>query len=353
MKKKAIISLVLALLLCGCQGLTLPEPTVKEQTEVQELTLAIPKGSTEIFREVARELSRRAVDFADNSLSIEIVEADNIWQVLQEGSADLVVCENRKALQDAEELGDLIYPQVRANEEGAAEESLTEEIPELQGDAAMFAMLDYPFFFRDGECIISGGSNKDVLAALNYSLPDNFAMELERLSFNGGYHWVTNDYEQLESYLLEYSASDLLQRFLDQGEPLRDPWTRLEDSGLYIREVDLTNTKTDFSGKTLLIGSGRWKIIDMFSNPETIAKLTAKQQAAIEEAIVYCGGYSKTLADDQQATVLRQIEEQAVDTVTIDVDEWYDAFQKIYRSGESEVNPDLTDLLQEKTERFH
>lgn len=353
MKKKAIISLVLAVSLCGCQGWTLPEATIREQAEVQELTLAIPKGSTEMFCEIARELSRRAVDFAENSLSIEIVEAENIWQVLQEGSADLVVCENSKAMEDAEALGDLIYPRTYTATELTEEELLQLDVPQIHGDAAMFSMLDYPFFFRDGECVIGGGSNEDVLAALNYSLPDDFAMELQRLSFNGVYHWVTNDYELLESYLLEYGASDLIQRFLVQGESLRDPWTRLEEEGLYIREVDLTNTNTDLAEKTLLLSGGRWKIIDIFSNPETLSKLTAKQQAAIEEAIVYSGGYSKTLADDQQATVLRQLEESAVTMLPIDIDEWYSAFQKIYRSGDSEINADFADLLWEKTERFH
>ncbi len=352
MKKKTFISLVLALSLCGCQDVNLPEPVVREQIQVQELTLAIPKGCTEMFREVARELSRRAVDFAENTLSIEIVEAENIWLVLEEGSADLVVCENSKAMQDAEGIGALIYPEPLVQEE-ENEEVQQQEAPQLQGDAALFAMLDYPFFFRDGECITDGGSNADVLAALNHSLPDDFAMELERLSFNGVYHWVTNDYEQLENYLLEYSASDLIQRFLDQGEPLRDPWTRLEEDGLYVREVDLTNTKTDFSERTLLLSGERRKIIDIFSNPETLSQLTAKQQAAIEEAIVYSGGYSKTLTDDQQATILRQLEEEAVVMVEVDIDEWYDAFQKIYRSGDSEVNADFADLLWEKTERFH
>lgn len=353
MKKKAIISLVLSLSLCGCQGWSLPETVVKEQTEVQELTLAIPSESTEMFREVARELSRRAMDFADNSLSIEIVEAKNIWEVLREGSADLAVCENRRALQDAESLGDLNYPEVYVKEEVSEEEQVSREIPQIRGEAAMFAMLDYPFFFRDGECIIGGGNNADVLAALNHSLPEDFGMELQRLSFNGAYHWVTNNYEQLESYLLEYSISDLIQRFVAQGEPLRAPWTRLEDEGLYIREVDLTNTKTDLSEKTLLLNGGRYKIIDIFANPESLSQLTAKQQAAIEEAIVYSGGYSKTLADDHQATILRQLEEDAVTMVSIDIDEWYTAFQKLYRSGSCEINADFAELLWDKTERFH
>ena len=352
MKKNAIISLFMAMSLCACEGLPLSEPVIREQLEVQELTLAIPKGSTEIFREVARELSRRAVDFAENSLSVDIVEVENIWEVLQDGSVDLVVCENKKAMQDAEKLGELIYPEPHTAE-NTGEESQIVEKPQILGDAAMFAMLDYPFFFHDGDCIIGGGSNEDVLSALNYSLPDYFPMELKRLSYNGAYHWMTNDYEQLEGYLFEYGVSELLQRFIDQGESLRDPWTRLEDGGLYIREVDLTNAKTDISERTLLLGGGRWKIIDIFVNPETLSKLTEKQQAAIEEAIVYSGGYSKTLSDDQQATILRQLEEGAVEMYPVDTDQWYDTFQRIYCSGESEVNADLANLLMEKTERFH
>lgn len=347
MKKHAIISLILSLSLCGCEAISLPTPQVREQVEVEELTLAIPKGSTELFREVARELSRRAMDFADNTLSIEIVEAENIWKVLYEGSADLVVCENSKLTAGAEEWDDLVYPQAYVEE---SEESLSQE---LSGAAALFATLDYPFFFRDGECITGGGNNQDVLAALNHSLPEDFVMELERLTVSGVYHWVTDDYELLENYVMENGTTALIEAFLAQGEPLRDPWNRLKENELLIREVDLTNNKADLSEKTLILSGGRSKIIDIFSNPETMERLSAKQNAAIQEAIVYSGGYSKTLSDDQQATILRQLEEQQIDIREIDIDQWYNSFQNIYSSGKSEVNGDFADLLWEKTERFH
>lgn len=353
MKKHTMISLLLALSLCGCEAITLPTPQIREQTEVQELTLAIPKGSTELFCEIARELSRRAVDFADNSLSIEIVEVEDIWEVLYEGSADLVVCENNRMTADAEDAGDLTYPQTFVKEDLSDEELLALEDSRLQGAAALFATLDYPFFFRDGECVITGGSNADVLAALNYSLPDDFVMELERLTFSGVYHWVTNDYELFEEYELEYGPEVLIAQLLDQGEPLSDPWNYVGDSDFSVREVDLTNTKADFSEKTLILSGGRLKIVDIFSNPESMEQLTAKQKAAIQEAIVYSGGYGKTLADDQQATILRQLEGEQIPMGYIDVDAWYHVFQNIYSSGKSEVNEEFADLIWDKTERFH
>ncbi len=353
MKKNAFISLILSLSLCGCEAIALPTPQIREQEEVQELVLAIPKESTELFREVARELSRRAVDFADNSLFIEIVEADNIWEVLYEGSADLVVCENSKLTAGAEAVNDLIYPET-VSKEGLSEEELRHlDTPQIQGAAALFAALDYPFFFRDGECVITGGSNEDVLSALNHSLPDDFVMELDRMTVSGVYHWTTNDYELFQNYVLTYGPEALIEQLLDQGEPLNDPWNYVGDSDFSIREVDLTNTTTDFNEKTLILSGSRNKIVDIFTNPDSMERLTEKQKAAIKEAIVYSGGYGKTLTDDQQTTILRQLQEENITVENIDVDEWYHVFQNIYSSGKSEVNDEFADLLWEKTERFH
>lgn len=349
--KKKILCLLMALLLCGCQSL--PEVPVGVRPEVKELTLAIPKGSNELLKEVSRELSRRAVDFAENSLTIEIVEEENIWEVLEDGSADLVICENSRLLKDAEKQEDLIYPEVFVLEELSEEEQKWLPEPVLEGSASMLAMLDYPYFFRDEGCIIGGGNDASMLAALNHSLPEDFGMELKRLTYSGVYHWVTNDWSALESYLLEYSPSQLISVWREQGEPLRDPWGRLPDGKVYIREVDLSSTNMDLSDKTLLLSGERRKLIGIYSNPETIAKLSAKEQAAVEEAIVFSGGYSRTLADDQQKTIMRQLEEQNISMIEVDIDAWYEAFQKLYRSGNCEVNSDLAQLLWNKTERFH
>ena len=73
--KRAVLCVLMALL-CGCQSL--PANPIRSDDQPVELTLAIPKGSSELVREVARELSRRAEDFAENSLSVEIVEAEDI-----------------------------------------------------------------------------------------------------------------------------------------------------------------------------------------------------------------------------------------------------------------------------------
>lgn len=349
--KNKILCLLLALSLCGCQSL--PESPVGAQPEVKELTLAIPKGSNELLKEVSRELSRRAVDFAENSLTIEIVEKENIWEALEDGSADLVVCENSRLLDDAEKLGELVYPEVFVLEELSEEELQLLPEPVLEGPASMLAMLDYPYFFRDADCIIGGGNDAAVLAALNYSLPEDFGMELKRLTYGGVYHWMTNDWETLETYLLEYSPSQMINALMEQGEPLRNLWGRLPDGEVYIREVDLSSTNADLSDKTLLLSGERRKLIGIYSNPETMAELSPIEQAAVEEAIVYSGGYSRTLADDQQETIMRQLEEQNISMVEVNINEWYAAFQKLYRSGNCEVNSDLADLLWDKTERFH
>ena len=347
--KKALLCVIMALL-CGCQSL--PATAIRANEEAVELTLAIPKDSTELLREVARELSRRAEDFADNSLTIEIVEAENIWQVIERGRADLVVCDNSRAVSDAEALGRIEYPVEYVQPEDKKQEE-TVVYQTVEGEGAFFAMLEYPYFFRDADCVISGGNDAAVLAALNYSLPEDYGMELKRITYGGTYHWLTNDKAALEEYLLGKSEQDVLAEQLAQGYSLRDVWGVLGDSDAYVREVDLTATKTDLSDKTVFLSGGRMKLIDIFADTEALEKLSDKQRAAVEEAIVYSGGYGKTLAEDQQESVLRQLQEENADLIDVDIESWYSAFQKLYRSGEHEVSGDLAELLWDKTERFH
>lgn len=347
--KRAVLCVLMALL-CGCQSL--PANPIRPDDQPVELTLAIPKGSSELVREVARELSRRAEDFAENSLSVEIVETDNIWQCIQDGSADLLVCDNSRVVSDAVKLGKVEYPV----EFVISEEKRKEEIPvyqEVLGDGAMFAMLDYPYFFRDEDCVITGGNHEDVLAALNYSLPENDSMELKRLTYGGSLHWLTNDIAALEEYITDKTPLAVIQEQMDRGESLRDIWGLLGDSDVLVREVDLTVSRTDLSDKTLLLSGGRMKLIDIFANPSTLAGLSEQEQAAVQEAIIYSGGYGCTLAQDQQEHILRQLEEEGIQITQINIDDWYEAFQKLYRSGDHEVNCDLAQLVWDKVQRFH
>lgn len=343
--KKQILAVLLAFLLCGCESLP-AKTTDLYATQQKELTLAIPKGSTELLKEVARELSRRAEDFAEQSLTIEVVEQENIWAVLEDGTADLVVCENSQALLNAEKLGDLIYPFAEEKEE---EEKTA---PVLEGRAAMLAMLNYPYFFRNGDCVISGGNDYEVLAALNYSLSDDFGMELKRIGYCGVSYLLTNDWESLDAYLLEKEPGQLVQELQEQGEPLNNLWGRLQDSQINLWEIDLTESNTDLSNKTLLLGGERRNLLTIYANPEQLAELSAKEQAAVEEAIVYSGGYSRTLVEDQQESIMEQLKEQDIAMVELDLDLWYETFQKRYRSGNSEINSEFAELLWDKTERL-
>lgn len=342
--KKTMLCFLLALL-CGCQSLP-ASPIGSSQEETQTLTLAIPEDSNELLREVARELSRRTEDFSAYSLTVEIVEEENIWEVMEEGSADLVLCGNRRALSDAVEVGQLELP-AQPEEEG--------QLPILSysGHAAMFAMLEYPYFFREGDCVIRGGNDPDVLDALNYSLPGNFPMELRRLSYSSCYHWVTNDILALEEYQQENTPLDILRGQLEKGISLLEPWGYLGDSEIYVREVNPVEDLADFSGDTLLLSAGRWNLLNFFSNRESIRQLSTKQQAAIEEAIIYSGGYAKGLADDEMEYALRKLKSDGVPMEEIDIDDWYSAFQRLYHSGAYGVSEELTDLLSEKVERYH
>ena len=336
--KKKLMALLLSVLLCGCQSL--PAGSVKKETKSEELILAVPVGSGSICYEAAQELARRAVDFAENTLSVTVVMEENIWTALESGKADIAVCENSRLVQDGEALGKVLYP--------AAEESSS-----VAGSGAMFAMLEYPYFFRDADCVINGANDADFLAALNYSLPEEFPMELKRLSYCGSYHWLVNDYEIWDTYFTENSMEDVLTAQLSLGYSIRDVWNYYNDR-LALQEVDLTADELDVGDQTVLLSGSRQQILDIFVNPSTTDKLDREQKAALEEAVVYCGGYSRTLADSRMKQALNALEESGVSIQKdADAEQWYEAFQELYLSGNYEVNAELAELLRSKTERFH
>ncbi len=353
MKKLCVLLLSGALLLSSCQSL--PASPVQAEQEVVELTLAIPKNSSSILREVAQELARRAEDFAQNSLTISIVEKNNIWTTVEQGTVDLVICENSRLLKGAADVGELSYPEYPEPVEGKDGTEETRLLPQgdISGGAAMLAMLEYPYFFRDGECVLGGVNDPQIMAALNHSLPEGTDMELKRISYCGRYHWLTADGEALDAYLMDKDYEDVLLAQINDGRSIEDPWGQLEASGISIREVDLGEKGSDLSGKTLLLSGGRQKLLDIFVLPKSLEALNKEQKAALEEAIVYSGGYSRTLADDLEKSSLEQLTGAAVNIMDVDVDEWYEAFQHLYRSGNYELNEELVELLWDKCERFH
>ncbi len=348
-----LLSLLLSLQLCGCGNLTVD--TTKTEEESVELTLAVPKGSSSILMEVAQELARRAEDFADNSITVNIEEKVNIWDTAAKGEVDLLICENITMLASAEDAGKLIYPlkAEQENKDGDEVEAAYRQIENVNGSAAMLAMLEYPYFFRDSECVLGGGNDAEILAALNHSFSKDMKMELKRISYCGFYHWLTGDGEGLWEYILDKTEEDILNTQLSIGMSIRDPFGYLGESQQYVREIDLTENKTDLSDKTLLLSGARYRLLDIFILPESMEKLSENQKAAIEEAVVYSGGYSRTLADDQQNMILEQLKAVGVNIVNVDVDSWYDAFQNLYLSGNYEVNSELVDLLADKTQYYH
>ncbi len=342
-----LLSFLLSIQLCGCSNLAVD--TTKMQEESVELTLAIPKGSSSILMEVAQELARRTEDFADNSITVNIEEKSNIWDVAEKGEADLLICENSMLLASAEDAGELRYF-VKSEQENDAIEYQT--INHIGGSAAMMAMLEYPYFFRDSECVLGGGNDAEILAALNHSFSKDMKMELKRISYCGFYHWLTGDGKALGEYTFDKTESEILNAQLAIMS-IRDPFGYLGESQQYVREIDLTENKTDLTDKTLLLSSARYRLLDIFILPKSMEKLSENQKAAIEEAIVYSGGYSRTLADDQQKMILEQLKAVGVNIVNVAVDPWYDAFQSLYLSGNYEVNSELVDLLADKTQCYH
>lgn len=347
MKRTGLLlcSLLLSLF-CGCQPLQVP---VLGRQEPVELVLALPQNSEELIQECARELARRAEDFAQTSLTVRIVEEPNIWEALEQGEVDLILCSNEALVGSARRAGQLVEPLPPATGE---EESPSPEPETLRGAAASFAMLDYPYFFPDVEGAIIGANQEDVLAALNHSLPEGFPMELRRISVLGQFHWSASPPEVAWDYFMELAPGEILQKQLDQGESLREPWGALNEGELFMRELDLSSGKSDLSDRLLILSGSRLKLLDIFVSPKALEKLNPRQQAAVEEAIVYSGGYGCTLGRDQEESLLEQLGSQGVQMLEPDREEWYETFQRYYRSGQSPVDSRLSDLLHRVVDRF-
>lgn len=317
--KKSLLCLLMALL-CGCSSL--PVEVSGNRSEVKELVLAVPRNSDELLHEVARELARRAEDFAENKLSVVIVESRNIWTDLKDGQVDLLICGNDQLVSAAG-----------------------------SDDVPLFAMMEEPYFFREGDCVINGGNHEDILAALNYSLGEEFSMKLNRISYMDSYDLLCSNVEELESALQELSVDELLQQYAPEGETPSQDWKQLLNA-YGLQETELGMEEIPEGGGVLFSGH-RQKLLEIFISPDSLELLSEKEQAAIEEAIVYSAGYCRTLADSQKKAAKQIIETDNVPIVKIDLDDWYDALQKKYQSDSNDIKRQFARLLEDKVERYH
>ena len=116
--------------------------------------------------------------------------------------------------------------------------------------------------------------------------------------------------------------------------------------------MDLTKPTVALNGKVLLLSSQKMKLIDIFSNSKSISALSPAQQAAIQEAIVYCGGYSKILAENEQDAAFTQFEEEFTQIQKLNSKRLYEVFLNFYLYQNRELNPELIQLLYDKIKYF-
>ncbi len=311
------------LALTGCQSFP-AVPLVPINAPVH-LVLAVPQEQPDLLNEVSRELARRTENFAQNSMSVEILPVKDIWDVIAKGEADLVLCENDR----------------------------------LAPHCSQLQELEYPYYFKNSGYLISAANDGDVLDLLNYHLKKETPMKLRRIAYSGTMNFVTNDIDTVRDWrsngtnligaMRDVVISDEMQSlwnvfFRERKEPLDSIWK----GKTQIAEVDLTRDIGEIQDEVIIMSAHRAKMVDIFVHEERLSYLDQKQKAALDEAIIYAAGYCKTLADDARKKVEEQIQQQKIEVVSLDQSWWYDYVQSTYLSKSNELDKDLLRLIRKK-----
>ena len=106
--KKLFLCFLFALL-CGCGSFS-GKSLLNNKNHSENLTLAVSANSSDLILQIARELALRTEDLTNNSLVVDIIEVENVWELIQNGGADLLICENSLAVSDASSLQKIQYP---------------------------------------------------------------------------------------------------------------------------------------------------------------------------------------------------------------------------------------------------
>ena len=328
--KGKVLALVMAAAMCftGCGNLY--QNTVLVPEKAVELVLAIPEDGPQSLVEVARELARRAEDFAGSTIAVELRPVEDIWQTIIHGEADLAISENSR---------------------------IAEYSPRLR-------QLESPYCFMGSQNLVSAANAPEVLDALNYSLEPYTPMTLRRIASSGRMDIIIKDSEKLRLWREEKEPFRLaVEQGTGDDEALSEQWNiqliespdpldALEREGADAAEIELARDIGALDGEMIIFSGHRINMVDIFCREDTLHQMKPEQQAAVEEAIVYAAGYCRTLSEDAYKKVQQQVDEQNIAIAEPDIRWLYEQFQLYYLHPEQGPDKKLMKLLKQHGDRF-
>lgn len=326
MKGKAIRLLSAAAAVCiFCSGCGSAQP-MEEISQRKQLTLMIDSNAAQTVQQAAEEFVNRAEYYSDGELEIELKKQNNADN-LAGSEYDLAFLEN---------------------------EQLSDEIEELN-------TLELPFFFKNADYQFSALNSVRTKAYLNKLLQKTGELTLLMATTCGYVDFAADaatdftDYQKRypiavpEELFPEKIQQDIGAKIIIDEQPFalllraEEEQDAPEIAPASLSQI-ITAAKTEKyrSRLAVLKGPRQIKTAYLLAKNSLMPTLSAKQQAAVEQAAVMACGYCRTLSDQQRSRELKELEDLGVEIVPINTEKYFDMMGDYYQyqSGELLYRPD-------------
>lgn len=300
---------------------------MQEISQRKQLVLMIDSDTAQTVQQAAEEFINRAEYYSDGELEIELKEQSNAVKQLTDAEYDLAFLEN---------------------------EALSDEIEELK-------TLELPFFFKNADYQFSSLNSERTKAYLDKLLQKEWDISLLMATTSGYVDFAADAATDFTDYQKRYPIAVSRELFpekiqQDIGAQIiidEQPFSLLlrEGEGQDSPEIApallsqiITAAKTEKYRSRLAVLSGPRQISTAYlvAQNSLISTLSAKQQAAVEQAAVMACGYCRTLSDQQREKELKELEELGVKIIPINTEKYFDMMGDYYQyqAGELLYRPD-------------
>lgn len=308
---KKISAAVLALclsLLSGCAG------TIKQREQGKapiQMSVLISSDAPQNVKQAAEEFINRVEYYSEGELEIDLSESQQIDSVLKASDTEFAFVQN---------------------------EELTDYIEELK-------TLELPFFFKHADYQFSALNSERVKKRLNQLIGAQYPMQVQMTTVCGYEDLAADGTVDLTDFRKRYPlavresffSNDLQQDIGAQEIVTTQPLELLLSGEAEIAQAELSQvinavSAPDYDGKMVLFTPAqRIKTIYLLTNSSMLEGLSAKQQAAIEQAAVMACGYCRTLADQKREQDLEQLKQLGVEVQQINLEKYFAMMGDIYQ----------------------